>query len=242
MADAAVNGRAHGTYCASVIAAHALDDQPHGVMGVAPKAELFILKATDAEKESIHEYFLKALETAIREDVDIVSVSYVPTGVRPAHREKIESLFKQIKERNIACFVALDNTNSLAGLNDLRYPANRPEVIPVGVVTPKLLTNLPPNPEFNPAIRWLLPKLPVRYCDLKTAPDGLYIDDFCSASIANACLAGVAALLIAFWKQTEGAAYQRRDKAALQEALSAVAGLFMHEQLLQKTAFQFVRP
>lgn len=240
--DAAVNGEAHGTYCASVIAARAVDTAPHGVGGVAPAAEILVYKATDADGESTNAYFLKALKSAIRQNVDLISVSYVPTGVRAAQRDEIDALFRQMAEQGIVMFVALDNTNLLTELNNMRYPATRPEVIPVGVVSPKFMTNLPASPVFNPAIRWLLPKIPVRYCDLNAAPEGPYIDDLTSASTANACLTGIAALLISQWKKTEGEAYQRRGKAELMAALSSVAGRFIPAQLLQNPAFQFVQP
>lgn len=242
VADAAVNGEAHGTYCTSVIAARAVETDPHGVVGVAPAADVLIYKATDAEGESIHAYFLKALKSAILENVDLISVSYVPTGVRRTQQADVDALFAQMAEKKIAMFVALDNTNLLDELNNLRYPSNRPEVVPVGVVSTKFVTNLPASPSFNSAIRWLLPQVPVRYCDLSAAPDGPYIDDFSSASIANACLSGIAALLISQWKQTEGDAYERRGKDELLAALSAVAGKFMPAQLLQNPAFQFVQP
>lgn len=242
IADAAVDDEAHGTYCTSILAAHEVEGDIHGVSGLAPEATLLLYKATDTDGESTHTYFLKALQSALLEEVDLISVSYVPTSVRPSQKAQVDALFEQMTAQQTQMFVALDNTNLLSELNDIRYPANRSEVIPVGVVSPKLLNSLQPGFSFNPAIRWLLPKVPVRYCDLSAAPSGPYIDDFSDASTANACLAGVAALLISSWKQAEGAAYRRRTKEELMAALAVVAGRFIPAQLLQNPAFQFVQP
>lgn len=241
VADAAVRGIPHGTYCASVIGAQVVPEHLHGVKGVAPQAEVLIIKATDAQKTSRNDYFLNALQIAIQEKVDLISVSMAPTDVRDSQQTRIDALFKELETAKIGLFVALDNTHRLDILKNLRFPALRPEAILVGVLTTRMLQNLPPNPDFGP-IHWMMPPVPVRYCDQNTNQTDPYVNDMASASIANACLAGVAALFLSHCKQVEGEAYQPRDKSALETALSVIGVRLVPNQLLQNPIFRFVSP
>lgn len=241
VADAAVRGIPHGTYCTSVIGAQAVPEHLHGVKGIAPQAEIVIIKATDAQNTSRNDYFLNALQIAIQEKVDLISVSMVPTDVRDSQQERIDALFKALEAAKIGLFVALDNTHRLDVLKNLRFPALRPEAILVGVLTSRMLQNLPPNPDFGP-IHWMMPPVPVRFCDQNTNQTDPYVNDIVSASIANACLSGVAALFLSHCKQIEGDAYQPRDKTALETALSVISVRLVPNQLLQNPVLQFVSP
>lgn len=207
----------HGTPCASVLAAVSVD--PDGVAGVAPSAEMIIIKATDERGASTNFHFLKALQVAIREGADVISVSYVPTGKFGFQQPLIRAVFDQIIQKNIALCVALDNTDIFLDLNDLRYPASETAALPVGVVTPALLRDQMAGDTFNEAIHWVFPFTEVCYCSENNSRK----TEKASSSIANACFSGVVALLIAHLKKTEGTEYQPRTKAELIQLLMPIA-------------------
>jgi subtilisin family serine protease len=213
-------GIAHGTACLSVLAAK--NEIADGVSGIAPEAEVIIIKATDAGGTSSNTHFLKALQVALREKADIISVNYVPTGKFGFQQPLIKEIFGTIATEKTALCVALDNTDLFFELNDLRYPANQSAAIAVGVATPSLLASRQLGEQFNSSVFSIFPFLDTRFC----GPNGSWKNEKASSSTVNACFSGLIALLLAHWKNTEGSDYRRRDKTELLAALSEVLAPF----------------
>jgi len=226
----------HGTFCASVLAAKSTDEA--GVVGIAPLAEIIIIKATDAQGASTNFNFLKAMQVAIREDVDVISVSYVPTGKFGFQQPLIKEVFRQIEEKKIALCIALDNTDIFSNLNDMRYPANESVAIATGVVTPALLSDQLEEEAFNSSIRWVFPFIDTRFC----GENGSRKNEKSSCSVVNACFSGIVALLLAHLKKTEGNQYQRRSKAELLALLEVISAPLSHLKGNPTPDFRFYNP
>jgi len=80
--DADVSGPDnHGTHVAGIIAANNADALPIGFDGVAPEAQLLLMKVWDEARDSIHDFaVLYALEDAIKLGADVINMSFGTPG------------------------------------------------------------------------------------------------------------------------------------------------------------------
>ena len=122
----------HGTHVSGTIAA-SLDNG--GVTGVAPEANLLILKVLDENGSGQYDWIIQALKYAIDQKVDIISMSLGgPSDVQELHDVIIEAVNQDIL---IVC--AAGNEGDGQDSTDERgYPGCYNEVISVGAVNLEL--------------------------------------------------------------------------------------------------------
>ncbi|GAA5416604.1 intracellular serine protease [Paraliobacillus ryukyuensis] len=119
----------HGTHVAGTIAA-ALNDS--GVVGVAPKANLLIVKVLDHQGSGEYDWIISGIEYAIDQQVDIISMSLGGPEDLPALHQVIK---KAVVEHDISVVCAAGNEGD--GKEQTRehsYPAFYNEVISVGAI------------------------------------------------------------------------------------------------------------
>ncbi len=121
----------HGTHVIGTIAANGKNNT---IMGVAPKADIYVLKAIDRTGSGKVSWVVNAIYYAIEQHVDIISMSL---GM-PKSTEKLEKAVKEAVNKNILLVCAAGNDGD-GNVNDFEYsyPAAYPEVISVGAVDKK---------------------------------------------------------------------------------------------------------
>lgn len=226
-------GKPHGSSCASIIGG--LSVAADGVEGVAPGVELFVFRAVNASCDPSMELFMRALKTAIAKEVDILSVSVAPLPDQNISQAAIDALFRQLAQKNIAFFASLRNTNSWQMLHRIPFPANRPETITVGVATPALLENMPPDGVPSPRINLLAPQFPVSF----HADDPTPQQDMLRSSFATASMAGIAALALAHARKKAGDPQLRLSKDMLLTTLQSITAPFSKQAMLDESGLQF---
>ncbi|MEG0180897.1 MAG: S8 family peptidase [Peptostreptococcaceae bacterium] len=112
----------HGTHVAGI------------VLSVAPSCNLMILKALDRNGEGEYKWIINALNYAINQKVDVVSMSlggYLDD-------ENLHKSIRKAVNNNILVVCAAGNDGDNSGLtNEFSYPASYSEVISVGAVDDK---------------------------------------------------------------------------------------------------------
>ena len=118
----------HGTHVSGTIAASLNND---GVAGVAPEANLLILKVLGKNGSGKYDWIIKAIQYAIEQKVDIISMSLGgPSDVKELHDVIIEAV-----NRNILVVCAAGNEgDGKESTDELGYPGCYNEVISVGAV------------------------------------------------------------------------------------------------------------
>ena len=118
----------HGTHVSGTIAA-SLNNA--GVAGVAPEANLLILKVLGKNGSGQYEWIIKAIQYAIEQKVDIISMSLGgPSDVKELHDVIIEAVNKDIL---VVC-AAGNEGDGKESTDELGYPGCYNEVISVGAV------------------------------------------------------------------------------------------------------------
>ncbi|MFS0639134.1 S8 family peptidase [Mesobacillus foraminis] len=118
----------HGTHVAGTIAA-SLNNT--GVAGVAPEANLLILKVLGKNGSGQYDWIIKAIDYAISQKVDIISMSLGgPEDVKELH-----DIIKKAVNQNILVVCAAGNEGDGEDSTDeLGYPGCYNEVISVGAI------------------------------------------------------------------------------------------------------------
>lgn len=118
----------HGTHVAGTIAA---TQNGQGVVGVAPKCSLLILKALNKKGQGTEEDVARAIDYAVSKKVNIISMSLGSNEETPLVHEAI----KRAVANNILVVCAAGNSgDSNADTDELSYPAIYDECISVGAV------------------------------------------------------------------------------------------------------------
>lgn len=121
----------HGTHVCGIIAA---DGSNNSIIGVAPSANLYILKAIDGSGTGKVSWVVNAINYAIEKDVDIISMSL---GM-PKEDAKLERAIKTAISRNILVVCAAGNEgDGNYDVFEYSYPASYVDVISVGAVDKK---------------------------------------------------------------------------------------------------------
>lgn len=119
----------HGTHVAGIVAA---TQNGSGIVGVAPKANLLILKALDKNGAGSYSGIISAIQFAVSKKVDIISMSLGG----PTPNTQLYNAIKLAVQNNISVVCAASNEGDGNVLtNEFAYPACYPEVISVGAVT-----------------------------------------------------------------------------------------------------------
>ena len=119
----------HGTHVAGILAA---GDRVNGMLGVAPKVDLYVAKIMDERGQGRESNIVKSIEWAIEKELDIVNLSV-------GSERELNSLKRMLEvgtEQGILFVGAAGNTGEeeLKEGSIVDYPARYPEVIAVGAV------------------------------------------------------------------------------------------------------------
>lgn len=115
----------HGTHVAGIIGASDIGD---GIIGVAPKCNLLILKALSTKGGKL-EWVVDAVKYAVEQKVDIISMSL---GASKGNKE-LHSAIKEAVDNNILVVGACGNDgDSNPNTDEISYPSAYNEVISVG--------------------------------------------------------------------------------------------------------------
>ncbi|UII55693.1 S8 family serine peptidase [Cytobacillus spongiae] len=118
----------HGTHVAGVVAAK---DNDYGIVGVAPYAEIYAVKALDQYGNGTTTTIMAGLDWAIKQDVDIINLSLTT----PFEDYGMKALIDQAVSKGIIVIAAAGNEGTRLGTdNTVLYPAKFPNVIAVSAV------------------------------------------------------------------------------------------------------------
>lgn len=182
----------HGTHVAGIIAASGKE----GLLGVAPKAELVILKALTS-KGGYYSWIINAINYAIQSNVDIISMSLGgKLDYTPLHLA-----IKKAISKNILVVAASGNDgDSNDKTLEINYPAAYNECISVGSIT------INSSPSYftasNLEVDILAPGQGINGRGIiSLAPNNKYVE-LTGTSMATPHISGALALLIEWSKKT----------------------------------------
>lgn len=113
----------HGTHvCGSICASNT----GRGIVGVAPKAELYVAKAFDRDGASSEEKIINALYWLAEKEVHIINMSFSSNE----YTDKYRDVMQEIYEKNIILVAAAGNQGEMG----IGYPAKFPTTITVAAV------------------------------------------------------------------------------------------------------------
>lgn len=118
----------HGTHVAGTIAASLNNN---GVAGVAPEANLLILKVLGKDGSGQYDWIIKAIRYATEQKVDIISMSLGG----PTDEQELHDVIIEATKQNILVVCAAGNEgDGQDSTDELGYPGCYNEVISVGAV------------------------------------------------------------------------------------------------------------
>lgn len=192
----------HGTQSAGLLAGQA--DAAQGVAGLAPDAELYLLKIRDAAQETYLDHFMLAIATCIRLDVDIIACPYAPVFREPWNRDALADMMKTLQQNNIALFTTRPNTSKLVRLNTPEFPSDQAFAINSVVLNEELVQSIQNPTDLSSDIHLMTP---ASNLTCFTHPDsGNYVRRTMKNSHFSVMMAGVAALAIAHNRVQGGSA------------------------------------
>jgi subtilisin len=118
------NTRSHGTHVAGIIAA---EENGTGVIGVAPEAEIYALKALDGGGFGLESWIIAAIEWAVDNQMDIVNLS-----LEGPHTEGLQIACNNAYNAGVLLVAAGGNTYG----GSVSYPAAYDSVIAVAATDP----------------------------------------------------------------------------------------------------------
>lgn len=116
----------HGTHVSGIVCA---EKNGVGVIGVAPKADLYIAKAFDASGKTTYPSIEKSLNWMISKKVDIINMSFSSD----MSSKEYKNLIGKTNASGISMICAAGN-DGMQGDNTIGYPANFKETIAVTAV------------------------------------------------------------------------------------------------------------
>jgi subtilisin len=117
----------HGTHVAGIIAA---EKNNIGVVGVAPKAELYIAKAFDKDGHSDFENIFKSIKWLMSKNVDVINMSFSTSKATKQYQD----IIKAAHDQGIVLVCAAGNKGEQNGKDTIGYPAGFEETIAVTAV------------------------------------------------------------------------------------------------------------
>lgn len=118
----------HGTHVAGTMAA---SENHAGVIGVAPEANLFIIKVLDKNGSGHYEWIINGINFAIEQKVDIISMSLGgPEDVPELH----QAIQKAVENNILVVCAAGNEGDGQDSTDELGYPGSYNEVISVGAI------------------------------------------------------------------------------------------------------------
>lgn len=116
----------HGTHVAGIIAA---EKNKIGVIGVAPKADLYVAKAFGKDGKTEFSSVIKSINWLVENKVQVINMSFSS----PATTKQYANLVSEVAKRGITMVCAAGNEGEKA-FDNIGYPANYPETIAVTAV------------------------------------------------------------------------------------------------------------
>lgn len=116
----------HATHIAGIVAA---EQNGIGVVGVAPKTELYIAKAFGEDGKTQYPAIEKSVKWMEERKVDVINMSFSSMYTSSKYR----SLILSAHEKGISIICAAGNEGEL-GENTIGFPANYPETVAVSAV------------------------------------------------------------------------------------------------------------
>lgn len=179
----------HGTHVCGTIAA---SNNNYGVTGVAPDAQLLILKALDKNGSGSMKSIIDAINFAISQKVDIISMSLGTSKDIP----QLHQVIKKAVDSNILVVCAAGNEgDGLVSTDEFSYPGAYNEVINVGAVD--FLRSAARFSDSNKEVDLVAPGVNI----VSTFLNGKY-ETLSGTSMATPHVTGFLALLIE-WSQKE---------------------------------------
>lgn len=179
----------HGTHVCGTIAA---SNNNYGVTGVAPDAQLLILKALDKNGSGSMKSIIDAINFAISQKVDIISMSLGTSKDIP----QLHQVIKKAVDSNILVVCAAGNEgDGLGSTDEFSYPGAYNEVINVGAVD--FLRSAARFSDSNKEVDLVAPGVNI----VSTFLNGKY-ETLSGTSMATPHVTGFLALLIE-WSQKE---------------------------------------
>ncbi|TFE23072.1 S8 family peptidase [Cohnella luojiensis] len=118
----------HGTHVAGTIAA---TKNNNGVVGVAPEANLLIIKVLDKNGSGQYEWIINGINYAIEQKADIISMSLGG----PEDRQELHEAIQKAVSHNILVICAAGNQgDGVDSTDEFDYPGCYNEVISVGAI------------------------------------------------------------------------------------------------------------
>lgn len=186
----------HGTHVAGIVAAA---DNELGIIGVAPKSKLLILKVIDQTEKGSYKNLIRAINYAINwtgpnnEKVSVINMSLGSTK----HSEELYQTIKDAKKKGIVLVSAAGNGgDGLDTTFEISYPGFYKEVIQVGAIDsncrPTKFSNTNVNIDFvAPGENILSTHLQNKYIELS------------GTSMAAPFVTGAVALILSMLKETD---------------------------------------
>ena len=216
----------HGTHVCGTIAA---SNNNYGVIGVAPDAKLLILKALDKNGSGSMKGIIDAINFAISQRVDIISMSLGTSEDVP----QLHQAIKKVVDSNILVVCAAGNEgDSRATTDEISYPAGYNEVISVGAVDYSKSAARFSN--SNKEVDLVAPGVNI----ISTFLNGKY-ETLSGTSMATPHVTGALALLIEWSKKEFG---RKLTEAELYGQLIKNTDTLPMLRTLQGNGFLFINP
>lgn len=216
----------HGTHVCGTIAA---SNDNYGVIGVAPDAKLLILKALDKNGSGSMKGIIDAINFAISQRVDIISMSLGTSEDIP----QLHQAIKKAVDSNILVVCAAGNEgDSRSATDEFSYPAGYNEVISVGAVDYSKSAARFSN--SNKEVDLVAPGVNI----ISTFLNGKY-ETLSGTSMATPHVTGALALLIEWSKKEFG---RKLTEAELYGQLIKNTDTLPMLRTLQGNGFLFINP
>ncbi len=116
----------HGTHICGIVAA---ERNGIGVVGVAPKADLYVTKAFGKDGKTTYSAIEKSMNWLMEKDVDVINMSFSSSTAMPRYKALISKAYN----KGISLICAAGNEGEL-GENTIGYPAKFSETVAVSAV------------------------------------------------------------------------------------------------------------
>ncbi|MCY9668497.1 S8 family peptidase [Paenibacillus alginolyticus] len=126
--DAYMDYNGHGTHVAGTIAA---TKNNNGVVGVAPEANLLIIKVLDKHGSGQYDWIINGINFAVEQKADIISMSLGGPENLPALHEAIQ---KAVAANILVICAAGNEGDGVDSTDEFDYPGCYNEVISVGAI------------------------------------------------------------------------------------------------------------
>lgn len=233
--DAITDENGHGTNLLSILGGKP-SSPDKGLIGIAPDAEIYIIKIADSKGKINDQYLINALILAERLDVDIVTNSSFPNLKKFSNVKVIKEELKKLEAKNILFISALKNRNTAKALNNLNHvPINFDYALPVGVARDAMVKTMAQSFKFKSQIAFLIPEVDVKFYSKDPAVNVL--ESKITSSHSSAILAGLFALILSE-KRNSDAEFTRFSKEEMISELAAFCPTLTKANLETKS-FQF---